>query len=111
MYTLFTTSKLKLSNLIIEYYFYFYILSFFFLWTIMLDITSCCDSAEPIIVTTPESPDPQCPLDTESSSCSLTEEEKNLQKRDEYIIKIGTGVIICTIIVNIVLYYVLIYSK
>ena len=53
------------------------------------------------------------PSDLESldSNSSLTEEEKNLEKKDELIVKIGTGVIICTIIINIVLYYVLIYSK
>ena len=77
----------------------------------MLDITSCCDSPEATPVPTPESSDPKYPLETESSSCSLTEEEKYLQERDEYIVKIGTRIIICTIIVNVVLCCILIYSK
>ena len=81
----------KISPLVV-----FLILSSFFDWV------SLCDDGSS-----------NSPSDLESldSNSSLTEEEKNLEKRDELIVKIGTGVIICTIIINIVLYYVLIYSK
>ena len=108
------------KNIFEAYYVLWYLIAFFLLSAFFN--ASLCDAIEVGSMVNPEpSPDvaelnqtlqsevPGSPLNTEPSA--LTEEEKNLQLRDEYIVKIGTGVIICTIIVNVVLYYVLIYSK
>ena len=98
---------LILKSRLTTYYVVFFIVGFFLFYSMSLENVSFCDAVE--LTSIVDSEAPGSPPDTESSP--LTEEEKNLQQRDEYIVKIGTGVIICTIIVNVVLYYVLIYSK
>ena len=98
---------LILKSRFTTYYVIFFIIAFFLFYSIALENASFCDAVE--LTSIVDSEAPVSPPDVESSA--LTEEEKNLQQRDEYIVKIGTGVIICTVIVNVVLYYVLIYSK
>jgi len=67
-----------------------------------LDGTSFCDGGEANAPSDAKAPFCDFAPNSESSNSSLTEEEKNLEKRDELIVKIGTGVIICTITTNTV---------